>query len=70
MRTEKEIESRIKEIVSNADNFTSDNYGSEAADNGIYELFYSEFAAENTLNNFKNWLLETNECHENGNNKN
>jgi hypothetical protein len=57
-RTKKEIDDKIKELISDSDNFTSDNYGSEAADNGIYELYYSEFASEITLNNFVKWLFE------------
>lgn len=57
-KTKEEIENKIKELVEDSDNFTSDNYGSEAADNGYYEIYYSEFATENTLNNFVNWLFE------------
>lgn len=57
-KTKEEIEKKIKELVEDSDNFTSDNYGSESADNGYYEIYYSEFATENTLTNFVNWLFE------------
>lgn len=57
-KNKEEIEKKIKELVEDSDNFTSDNYGSEAADNGYYETYYSEFATENTLTNFINWLFE------------
>jgi hypothetical protein len=57
-RTKKEIEDKIREIVDDSDNFTSDNYGSEGADNGFYEVYYSKFATENTLKEFIEWLFE------------
>ena len=55
-RTKEEIDAYIREVVSDADNFTSDNYGSESADNGIYEIYYSDSDAENTLRVFLRWL--------------
>lgn len=57
-KTKEEIEKKIKELVEDSDNFTSDNYGSESADNGYYEIYYSEFTTEDTLTNFVNWLFE------------
>ena len=57
-KTNKEIIDEIDRICKNADNFTSDNYGSEAADNGIYEVSYSEYSAKNTLITFVEWLLK------------
>lgn len=57
-RSKEEIEKELKRICEDSDNFTSDNYGSESADNGIYELNYSEFATENTLRNFLKFLFE------------
>jgi len=58
MKTEKEIEDKIEEIVSDPDNFVVDNYGSEAADNGFYDECFSELSATNTLNKFVKWLNE------------
>ena len=58
MKTKTEIDKKIKEIVSDADNFVTDNYGSEDADNGIYEISYSEYMSANTLNKFVEWLNE------------
>lgn len=57
-RTIKEIENKIKELVKDSDNFTSDNYGSEAGDNGYYEIYFSETASELTLIEFTNWLFK------------
>jgi len=57
-RTKEEIENKIKEILEDGDNFTSDNYGTESADNGFYVTYYSEFATENTLRNFVDWLFK------------
>ena len=59
-RTDKEIEAEIKRICDDSDNFTSDNYGSEAADNGFFEIYYSEYLSEKTLTNFLNWLTTKN----------
>ena len=58
MRTEKEIKSKIKEIVGDSENFTTDNFGSFESDNGNYWERYSEYLSERTLIEFKNWLLE------------
>jgi len=58
MKTKKEIEDKIEEIVSDSDNFVVDNYGSESADNGIYEIYFSEMNATDTLNRFVEWLNE------------
>ena len=58
MKTRKEIDDKIEEIVSDSDNFVVDNFGSEAADNGIYEENYSEMSAINTLTKFAEWLNE------------
>ena len=52
-----EIEDKIKELVSDKSNFISDNYGSEGADNGEYEVFFSEYSTQNTLEQFAKWLL-------------
>ncbi len=57
MRTEKEIKSKIKEIVGDSENFTTDNFGSLEADSGYYEERYSESLSEITLIEFKKWLL-------------
>lgn len=54
----KEIKDKINELSSDSDNFVIDNYGSEAADNGIYEENFSEFITNNTFNNFINWLFD------------
>ena len=59
-RTKEQIAEKIFRIKSNGDNFTSDNYGSEAADNGEYEIYYSEYSAENTMKNFVKWLFDNN----------
>jgi len=58
MKSKEEVEKKIKEIVKDSDNFTSDNYGSEAADNGFYEVNYSEWSSEETLKRFAEWLLD------------
>lgn len=57
MRTEKEIDKKIKELIGDSDNFTSDNFGSEGHSNGYYEVNFSEFASENTLRKFADWML-------------
>lgn len=56
MKSEKEIKKKIAELVKDGDNFTSDNYGSEAADNGFAETYYSEYKTEETLTKFAEWL--------------
>lgn len=61
VRTDKEIEDYITKICRNSDNFTSDNYGTEAADNGEFEIYYSEYSSTNTLKNFVEWLTNDNE---------
>jgi len=58
LRSEDEIKKKIAELIKDGDNFTSDNYGSEAADNGSFETFYSEFYTEQTLNKFVDWLFK------------
>lgn len=58
MRTEKEIENKIEELSNNSDNFVTDNYGSEASDNGFYEENFSEILTKETLKNFAKWLSE------------
>ena len=57
MRTEKEIQKYINNLIDDPNNFTSDNYGSEAADNGEYELYFSSYMTELTLKKFADWLL-------------
>ena len=57
----KEIQKKIKELVDDEDNFTSDNYGSESADNGFFEVYYSEYNAEETFNKFVEWLFNKKE---------
>jgi hypothetical protein len=57
-RSKEEIEAKIEELCENSDNFTSDNYGSLAADEGYYELSFSTYATENTLREFVNWLYD------------
>jgi hypothetical protein len=59
--TKKEIEARIAELCDNEDNFTSDNYGSEAADNGHYEVSFSRYSTEKTLREFAHWILHPKE---------
>lgn len=56
VRSKEEIEKYISKLTDEKDNFTSDNYGSESADNGFYEEYFSSFATENTLRKFVNWL--------------
>ncbi len=56
-KSKKEITKEIERICSDGNNFTGDNYGTESADNGYYEIFYDEFAARRTLVNFAEWLL-------------
>jgi len=56
MRTEKEIKSKIKEIIKDSNNFTIS--GSLSSDGGFYEETYSKSLSEKTLIEFKKWLLE------------
>ena len=56
-RTDEEIKAEIARICEDEDNFTSDNYGSESADNGISEIYYSKYSAEETMKNFVKWLF-------------
>lgn len=58
MKTDKEIKEKIKELSSDLDNFCYDNYGSEAADNGEFEISFSKYATEKTLTDFVIWLNE------------
>ena len=60
-RTDKEIRDKISELVKDDDNFISDNYGSESADNGIYEIYYSEYMTETTLTEFVKWTSDNND---------
>jgi len=57
IRTEEEIKAEIARICEEADNFTSDNYGSESADNGNFEIYYSKYSAEKTMTKFLIWLF-------------
>jgi hypothetical protein len=59
-RSKKEIEKKIEELTNNSDNFVTDNYGSEAADNGLYEENFSSHTTSDTLRSFAKWLLEGN----------
>lgn len=56
-RTEAEIEKEINRLVEEDSNFISDNYGSEAADNGEYEIYYSKYSTAETMKKFAKWLL-------------
>jgi hypothetical protein len=58
MKDLNEIIKKAKYIAKDADNFTYDNYGSEACDNGYYELSYSEDKTEDTLIEFAKWILD------------
>lgn len=60
IRTKEEIAEKISIIISDMDNFTYDNYGSESADNGDYQIFYSEYSAEKTICDFVKWLFNEN----------
>lgn len=57
IRTESEIQKEINRLISDEDNFISDNYGSESADNGEYQVYFSKYQTEETLKNFAKWLL-------------
>ena len=56
-RTETDIKNKIEELISDDTNFICDNYGSESADNGIYEIYFCKYTTEITLRNFAEWLL-------------
>ncbi len=60
IRTDKEIESEITKLLKDKDNFVENNYGSEAADNGEYEEFFSSHMTRKTLENFVKWLTTEN----------
>lgn len=56
-RTKADIEKEINRLINDDSNFISDNYGSEAADNGEYEVYFSKHSTEETLKRFAKWLL-------------
>ena len=56
-RTEADIEKEINRLINDDSNFIGDNYGSEAADNGEYEVYFSKYSTEETLKRFAKWLL-------------
>ena len=56
-RTEEDIKNKISELINDDTNFITDNYGTEAADNGEYSIYFCMSATENTLNSFAKWLL-------------
>jgi hypothetical protein len=56
-RTEADIEKEINRLVEEDSNFISDNYGSEAADNGEYEIYFSKYSTAETMKRFAKWLL-------------
>lgn len=56
-RTEAEIQKEINRLIEDDNNFISDNYGSEAADNGEYEIYFSKYQTEETLKRFAKWLI-------------
>jgi hypothetical protein len=57
-KSKSEIKKKITEICNDRDNFTTDNFRSEAADNGNFEINFSEFTTEDTLNKFVEWLFK------------
>jgi hypothetical protein len=57
VKTDAEIEAEITRICAVDSNFINDNYGSESADNGDFEIFYSQYNSESTLRNFVNWIF-------------
>lgn len=57
-KTQKEIQAKIEELSAEADNFTDDNYGSEGADNGHFETYYSETNTQRTFQQFAAWLYD------------
>ena len=52
MKTEKQVEEKIKKLVSDPDSFTGTGYDSDQ----IPYLVYSEISAEQTLRDFYKWL--------------
>ena len=56
-RKAEDIHKEIKRLIKDDSNFVRDNYGSEAADNGEFEIYFSEHATEATLKRFAKWLL-------------
>ena len=56
-RTKSEIEKEINRLIEDDSNFISDNYGSEAADNGEYEIYFSKHSTSETMKKFAKWLL-------------
>ena len=57
MKTPIQIETKIKELVADQDNFVGDNYGTESADNGEYETYFSPTTTEDTLRQFAAWMV-------------
>jgi hypothetical protein len=56
MRTEEEIEEKIKELSTNPDNFANSFFYYD--EDGEYEkMKYSKYNTDETLKNFANWLL-------------
>ncbi len=59
VRTEAEIEKEIERLTKDSDNFCGDNYGSEASDNGEFEVYFSQWKSGETLKNFVKWLSKS-----------
>jgi len=57
VRSQDEIEKKIKEICEDDENFTFDNMGSLAQMEGEYQIYYSQSKAETTMRNFTKWLF-------------
>ena len=53
-----EIKKKISELCEDPNNFVSDNFGSEAADNGMHEEHYSKWSAKKTMDGFVQWMFE------------
>jgi len=51
------ITKEIRRLIAAGSNFTSDNYGSESADNGEYEILYDSYAAQKTLEAFAEFVI-------------
>jgi hypothetical protein len=58
IRNEEQIKKEINRLLKDRSNFVTDNYGSEAADNGEYEESFDKYQTEITLNNFVKWLTK------------
>ena len=58
MRTEKEIEKKIEELINDEDNFTDVNIDYIEGDS---ELIFDSEESRRTLKDFSNWLLKNNE---------